>query len=67
MLEVSAEEILSAIKVYPKNADLSKAILATVQAVSPIICREVAHLTGRGSDVFSKELTAEDEKRLLYF
>lgn len=67
MLEVSAEEILSAIKAYPKNADLSKAILATVQGVSPIICREVAHLTGRGNDVFSKELTAEDEKRLLYF
>lgn len=67
MLEVSAEEILSAIKAYPKNTDLSKAIIATVQGVSPIICREIAHLTGRGSDVFSKELTAEDEKRLLYF
>lgn len=67
MLEASAEEIISAIKAYPKNAELSKAILSVVQGVSPIVCREIAHLTGRGNDVFSHELTAEDEKRLVYF
>lgn len=67
MLETTAEEILVAIKAYQKNVELSKAVLSTVQGVSPIICREIAHLTGRGNDIFSKELTEEDEKRLLYF
>ncbi len=67
MLESTAEEITAAIKTLPTNTELSKALLSTVQGVSPIICRELAHLTGRGNDIFSKEMTGEDERRLLYF
>ncbi len=67
MLESSAAEIAAAVKSLPKNTELSKALLSTVQGVSPVICRELAHLTGRGRDVLSKEMTDEDEKRLLYF
>ena len=46
---------------------LSKALLSVVQGVSPILCREWEHLTGRGRDVFSKELNEELVTRLRFF
>lgn len=67
VLTSNAEEIIKAVEVLPKNMALSKALLAVVQGVSPIICREIEYLTGRGADVFSRELDEELRTRLAYF
>ena len=67
VLTSDAEEIINAVEVLPKNMALSKALLAVVQGVSPIICREIEYLTGRGADVFSHELDEELRTRLTYF
>lgn len=67
VLETDAEEIVKAVELLPKNQPLSKALLSVLQGFSPIICREVEYLTGRGADIFSHELNDELRTRLLYF
>lgn len=67
MLDATSEQIVEAIKASPKNAELSKALLSVMQGVSPVVCREIAFLTGRGEDVFSHEMTEEHIKRLTFF
>lgn len=67
VLETDAEEIVKAVELLPKNQPLSKALLSVLQGFSPIICRELEYLTGRGADIFSHELNDELRTRLLYF
>lgn len=67
VLTADAEEIVKAVEILPKNMALSKALLAVIQGISPIICREIEYLTGRGADVFSHEIDDELRTRLLYF
>lgn len=67
LLEQSVEEVMEAIQGHPKNRALNKALLETLQGVSPVVCRELEHLTGRGRDLCSQELTQQDEERLRFF
>ena len=67
VLDTDAEDIIKAVELLPKNQPLSKALLSVLQGFSPIICRELEYLTGRGTDVFSHELNDELRTRLLYF
>ncbi len=67
VLEYDADDIISAVQGINNNMLLSKALLNIIQGVSPIICRELEHLTGRGRDVFSKELDEELISRLRFF
>lgn len=67
MLEHDADEIIRAVEALPGSKPLSKALLSVIQGVSPIICRELEYLTGRGEDVFSNELDEEKRTRLSYF
>ena len=67
ILDRDADDIISAVSAAPKNMELSKALLGVIQGVSPILCRELEHLTGRGRDVFSKELDEELVTRLRFF
>lgn len=67
ILEKDADDIISAVQAVPGNVPLSKALLSVMQGISPIICRELEHLTGRGRDVFSKELDEELITRLRFF
>lgn len=67
VLTTDAEEIINAVECMPKNMALSKALLSIIQGVSPIICRELEFLTGRGKDVFSHQLDEELHTRLSYF
>ena len=67
VLDKDADDIIHALSELPKNMQLSKALLSVIQGVSPIVCRELEHLTGRGSDVFSKELDEELITRLRFF
>ena len=67
LLEADADDIISAVQALPSDMPLSKALLSVMQGMSPIICRELEHLTGRGRDVFSKQLDEELITRLRFF
>ena len=67
ILDSDADDIISAVKSLNKNMPLSKALLSVMQGISPIICRELEHLTGHGRDVYSKELDEEAVSRLRFF
>lgn len=67
ILEASAEDVLARIENITVDTKLSKALLNTIQGVSPVICREIEYLTGRGNDITTGSLTNEDKKRLLFF
>ncbi len=67
ILEATAEDVLARIENITVDTKLSKALLNTIQGVSPVICREIEYLTGRGNDITTFSLTNEDKKRLLFF
>lgn len=67
VLDKDADDIITAVQQLPKNTPLAKALLSVVQGVSPILCREWEYLTGRGRDVFSRELDEELISRLRFF
>lgn len=67
LLSCEADEVLGRLAARDKNEPLNKALLNTLQGVSPVVCRELEHLTGRGAELFSKELTPEHKERLRFF
>ncbi|MBR2175590.1 MAG: NFACT family protein [Clostridia bacterium] len=67
ILEAEAEDIIKAVECLPKPMPLSKALLAVIQGISPVVCRELEYLTGRGADVYSDSLDEEKRTRLSYF
>ncbi len=67
LLTVPVSEIVDRIKQIPADMELSKALLNTLQGVSPIVCRELEHLTGHGSDITIKTMNAEQFDRLNFF
>lgn len=67
MLDMTAENLVEKMIQAPKNQVLSKAVLGTVQGISPVIAREIDFLTGNGQDLPAHELTEENKKRLTFF
>ncbi len=67
LLNAEADEVIEAVMKLPKNMPLDRALLTVIQGVSPILCREWEHLTGRGRDLYSKELDEELISRLRFF
>lgn len=67
VLYSDADDIIGSVKSCNGNMPLAKALLSVVQGFSPIICRELEYLTGRGRDVFSRELDEELTTRLSFF
>ncbi len=67
LLADSVPEIIERIQRIPSDTELSKAILNTLQGVSPIVCRELEHLTGHGSDISTKSMSAQQWERLTFF
>jgi predicted ribosome quality control (RQC) complex YloA/Tae2 family protein len=67
LLTVSVQEILDQIRKIPADMELSKALLNTMQGVSPIVCRELQHLTGHGNDLTIKTMSSEQFERLAFF
>lgn len=67
LLDNDADDIIHTLQNNTKNMPLAKALLATVQGISPIICREWEHLTGHGRDIFLSELDEELLSRLRFF
>ncbi|MGN1113365.1 MAG: NFACT family protein [Acutalibacteraceae bacterium] len=66
-LEVTAEEIIGRIRSLGKTQKLNKAILSAVQGFSPVVCRELEHLTGRGAELDTSSMTDEQYSRLGFF
>lgn len=66
-LEVTAEEIAEKIKNSNRVQALNKALLSSVQGFSPIVCRELEHLTGRGAALDTQSMTDEHYSRLKFF
>lgn len=67
ILDEDADTIIHAVQSLPKPTPLSKALLNVIQGVSPIICRELEHLTGRGKDLCSSDLCDEELMTRLRF
>ena len=67
VLDKDADDVIAAVQQWPKNQLLSKVLLSVVQGVSPILCREWEHLTGRGREVLSRALDEELLSRLRFF
>ncbi|MCQ4022736.1 MULTISPECIES: NFACT family protein [unclassified Ruminococcus] len=66
-LDTSADAIIDRIKNSGKAQKLNKAILGTVQGFSPIVCRELEHLTGRGAELDNISMSSEQYSRLEFF
>ena len=66
-LEVTADEIIGRIRSSGKAQNLNKAILSAVQGFSPVVCRELEHLTGRGAELDTLSMTDEQYSRLGFF
>ena len=66
-LEVTADEIIGRIRSSGKAQKLNKAILSAVQGFSPVVCRELEHLTGRGAELDTLSMTDEQYSRLGFF
>lgn len=67
LLTSSVEDIIERIRRIPSDMELSKALLNTLQGVSPIVCRELQHLTGHGNDLTIKEMDERQYERLAFF
>lgn len=67
MLVCEPEEVLLRMRNAPKNEPLNKALLHALQGVSPVVCRELETLTGRGRDLTAWELTEGEQERLRFF
>ncbi len=50
-----------------KDEELAKALLHISHGLSPLVCREVAHLAARGQDVRVSQLTDELRQRLVFY
>ncbi|MDF2566747.1 MAG: hypothetical protein K0R90_203 [Oscillospiraceae bacterium] len=66
LFEASPEEVLKNLETT-KNAELSKALVAIFQGMSPILCREIAAYVTRGTEIYKDDLTDDMKTRLLFF
>lgn len=67
LLEVEPQAVLDRLHALPANTALSKALLSAMQGVSPVVCREIEHVTGRGLDLCTQDMTEEQWDRLRFF
>ena len=66
MLNSTPEQAVQRIEAG-KNEHLAKALLNALQGVSPVVCREIEFLVGRGADVAVREMSSQQRERLLFF
>lgn len=67
IFDTAPHQLIEALQALPGDMELSKGILAVLQGVSPIVCRELAHSAGRGAELTAKTLTEEQAFRVGYF
>ncbi|MDO4458688.1 MAG: NFACT RNA binding domain-containing protein [Clostridia bacterium] len=66
ILDVEVNDVIRKIQALPKAMTLSKALMATLQGISPIISREIEAIVGRGSEVITTEMSDADLGRLMF-
>ena len=66
LTDCAAEEILCALESLGA-IEFAKALMGTLQGISPLIAREIAHYTTRGADLQFPELKDEHKDRLRFF
>ncbi len=62
-----SEQIIEHFRHFSADMKLSKALLNTVQGISPMICRELEFLTGKGKELTVGFVQGEYQKRLSFF
>jgi predicted ribosome quality control (RQC) complex YloA/Tae2 family protein len=67
LLTAERSEIMERVCSQSGGTEISKALLASLQGVSPVVCRELQHLTGRGNTLRTADLTPELRERLSFF
>lgn len=67
ILENDAKVVTRRLESLVTDMPLSKALLNNIQGVSPVVCREIEFLTGRGIDLTVKALSNEHKSRLEFF
>ena len=66
LLEESPEEIVSLLQIE-NDAPLSKALLNSLQGLSPIVCREIQARVTRGAEIRLSQMTIAHWERLAFF
>ena len=66
LIDSTPEEIEQRVR-QGKDQPLSKAILAAVQGVSPIVCREIANYACLGDDKLPSQMSGDNWDRLRFF
>lgn len=61
LLDAEPEQIFERIQSLPADMELQKALLRTLQGVSPVVCREIQFQVGRGQDITIHSMTAEQK------
>ncbi len=67
MLGASPQELTGALKALPRDMELAKGLLAVLQGVSPVVCRELQHRVGRGKELTVMTMDEEAWFRLGFF
>ncbi|WOC33612.1 MULTISPECIES: Rqc2 family fibronectin-binding protein [Caproicibacterium] len=62
LLDAEPEQILARIRSLPADMELQKALLRTLQGVSPVVCRELQFQIGGEQSVTIHDLSAEQQK-----
>lgn len=66
LLNATDEQMLDAIT-NGNEVELSKAVLSSLEGVSPLFCRECAFYVAKGEDILNTELNDDKKTRLLFF
>lgn len=66
-LSTTSQQVVRALQDLPRDMELSKGFLGVLQGVSPIVCRELAHLVGRGRELTVKTMDEEQYFRAGFF
>lgn len=64
-LKASYADMINAVK-NEKSAELSKVLMKTFEGISPIVAREWAFYTSKGSEIYSSDMTDEHFSRLTF-
>lgn len=64
-LKASYADMINAVKTA-KPAELSKVLMKTFEGISPILAREWAYYTSKGSEIYSSDMTDEHFSRLTF-
>ena len=67
MLQCEPEKLLNAALNQDKPLKLSKALLNTIQGLSPIVCREIEYLVAGNRDIYTDEFDSQYKNRLEYY